>query len=148
MLFWLATDVPFKEEQIDVVVFLYEEISQDPCRITGSDLVGTQTEINALSKVPQLRGDVFREEAIGDVRKDEEHPGVDEYHQDDLVEELAEDVFAKVQRSVDDEEDEAGEKHYQKRNRNSVVLDQWRHCFRSYKHVQGMTYAWTPRCQD
>lgn len=48
------TDSPLEEEQIEVVVLLGEEVSQNPSGIATADLIGREGEVYALDEVPQL----------------------------------------------------------------------------------------------
>ena len=53
--------LPFEEEQVGVVVLLGEEVAQDPVGVAAADLVGRQTEVDTLDKVPQLGRGVVSE---------------------------------------------------------------------------------------
>lgn len=46
--------VPLEEEEVQVVEVLGEEVAQDAVRVAALDLVGRETEVDALYKVPQL----------------------------------------------------------------------------------------------
>lgn len=46
--------IPLEEEEVEVVVFLGEEVAQDAGGIATADLVGRQSKVDALHKVPQL----------------------------------------------------------------------------------------------
>ena len=52
---------PFEQEEVDVVVFLGEEVAEDASWISGADLVGGQSKVDTLHKVPELGRDVVRE---------------------------------------------------------------------------------------
>lgn len=43
-----------KEEEVDIVVALGEEVSEDARGVAAADLVGGQPEVHALHEVPQL----------------------------------------------------------------------------------------------
>lgn len=45
---------PLEEEEVDVVVALGEEVAQDSGGVATADLVGRQTKVDALHKIPQL----------------------------------------------------------------------------------------------
>lgn len=52
---------PLEQEEVDVIVTLGEEVSQHPGRITTADLIGRQSKVDALDKVPHLSHDVLAE---------------------------------------------------------------------------------------
>lgn len=52
---------PLKQEEIDVVVALGEEVSEDPRWVAAADLVGGQPEIHAFHEVPKLGDQVLAE---------------------------------------------------------------------------------------
>lgn len=43
-----------EEEEIEVIVFLGEKVSKDPCRVSTADLVRRQREVDALHEIPEL----------------------------------------------------------------------------------------------
>lgn len=45
---------PLKEKEVDVVVALGQKVAQHTGGVTTTDLIGWQTEVNALHEVPQL----------------------------------------------------------------------------------------------
>jgi len=52
---------PFEEDHVEIVVVLGKYIADDARRISGTDLVAGQDEVDALSKVPQLSSHVVCE---------------------------------------------------------------------------------------
>lgn len=52
---------PLKQEEVDIVVALGEEVSQHAGRVTAADLIGRQPEVDALDKVPHLSDRVLVE---------------------------------------------------------------------------------------
>lgn len=46
--------IPLEEKQVEVVVFLGEEVAEDTSGISTADLIGRQAEVNTLDKVPEL----------------------------------------------------------------------------------------------
>lgn len=52
-------DSPLKQEEVEVVVALCQEVSQNSCGIARSNLIGRQTEVNAFHKVPELSHQVL-----------------------------------------------------------------------------------------
>lgn len=46
--------VPLEEKQVEVVVFLGEEVAEDTGGVTTADLIGWQAKVNALYEVPEL----------------------------------------------------------------------------------------------
>lgn len=54
-------DSPLEQEQVEVVVALCQEVSQNSCWVTRTDLIGRQSEVNALHKVPELSHQVLIE---------------------------------------------------------------------------------------
>ena len=54
-----------EEEEVDVVVVLGEEVSQDTVGVATLDLVGRQSEVDALDKVPELGDGVLVEPPAG-----------------------------------------------------------------------------------
>ena len=57
--------VPLEEEEVDVVVVLGEEVAQDTVGVATLDLVGRQSEVDALDKVPQLGDGILVEPPVG-----------------------------------------------------------------------------------
>ncbi len=53
--------LPLEEEEIDVVIALGEEVAQHAGGVTAADLIGRQTEVDALHKVPELGNCVLTE---------------------------------------------------------------------------------------
>lgn len=53
--------VPLEQKQVEVVVFLGEEVAEDTSGISTADLIGRQAEVNALDKVPELGHEVLIE---------------------------------------------------------------------------------------
>lgn len=53
--------LPLEKEQVEVVVILGEEVSQDTSRVSTADLEGRQAEVNTLDKVPELSDKVLIE---------------------------------------------------------------------------------------
>lgn len=49
-----SVPIPLEEEQVEVVVFLGEEVAEDTSGISTTDLIGRQAEVNTLDKVPEL----------------------------------------------------------------------------------------------
>lgn len=58
-------DSPLEQEEIEVVVALRQEVSQNTCRVTRSNLIGRQTKVNTFDKIPQLSHQILIE-APGD----------------------------------------------------------------------------------
>ena len=54
-------NLPFEEEEIEIVVLLGEEISQNPSGVCRPDLIGRQGKVNTLGEVPQLGWLVVKE---------------------------------------------------------------------------------------
>ncbi len=52
---------PLKQEEVDIIVALGEEVSQNASGITTADLIGWQSEVNALDKIPHLSDRVLAE---------------------------------------------------------------------------------------
>lgn len=52
---------PLEEEEIDVVIALGQEVSQHAGRVSAADLIGRQTEVDALHEVPELSHCVLTE---------------------------------------------------------------------------------------
>lgn len=52
---------PLKQEEVDIIVALGEEVSQNTSGITTADLIGRQPEVDALDKVPHLSDCVLAE---------------------------------------------------------------------------------------
>lgn len=50
-----------EKKQVEVVVFLGEEVSEDTSRVSTADLEGRQAEVNTLDKVPELSYKVLTE---------------------------------------------------------------------------------------
>lgn len=46
--------IPLEEKQVEVVVFLGEEVAKDTGGVTAADLIGRQAEVDTLDKVPEL----------------------------------------------------------------------------------------------
>lgn len=55
----LVVDSPLKQEEVEVVVALCQEVSQNSCGIARSNLIRRQTEVNAFHKVPELSHQVL-----------------------------------------------------------------------------------------
>lgn len=53
--------LPLKQEEVDVIVALGEEVSKDSCWVATTDLVGRQPEVNTFYKVPKLGNQVLTE---------------------------------------------------------------------------------------
>ena len=51
--------LPLEQEEVDVVVLLGEEVSEDACGVGGPDLVGGEAEVDTLHKIPQLSSGVL-----------------------------------------------------------------------------------------
>lgn len=47
-------DSPLKQEEVDIIVALGEEVSQDAGGVTTADLIGRQPKVDALDKIPHL----------------------------------------------------------------------------------------------
>lgn len=52
---------PLEQEEVDIIVALGEEVSQDTSGITTADLIGWQREVDALDEVPHLSDHVLAE---------------------------------------------------------------------------------------
>lgn len=52
---------PLKQEEVDIIVALGEEVSQNAGGITTADLIGWQPEVDALDKIPHLSNHVLAE---------------------------------------------------------------------------------------
>lgn len=52
---------PLKQEEVDIIVALGEEVSQNAGGITTADLIGWQSEVDALDKIPHLSDYVLAE---------------------------------------------------------------------------------------
>lgn len=46
--------LPFEKEQVNIVVFLCEEVAQNSSWVCRPDLVGRQGKIHTLDEIPQL----------------------------------------------------------------------------------------------
>ena len=56
-----SSNSPLEEEEVDIVVFLGEEVAQDAGGVGRLDLVCRQVEVHTLDEVPQRRRLVLRE---------------------------------------------------------------------------------------
>lgn len=64
--------IPLEEKQVEVVVFLGEEVAEDTSGVSTADLIGWEAEVNTLDKVPELGHKVLIEhpkQREGDTRK-------------------------------------------------------------------------------
>lgn len=52
---------PLKQEEVDIIVALGEEVSQHAGGITTADLIGRQAKVDALDKIPHLSDCVLAE---------------------------------------------------------------------------------------
>lgn len=52
---------PLKEEEVDIIVALGEKVSQNAGGITAADLIGRQSKVDALDKIPHLSHSVVTE---------------------------------------------------------------------------------------
>lgn len=52
---------PLKQEEVDIIVALRKEVSQNTGGITTADLIGRQPKVDALDKIPHLSNSVFTE---------------------------------------------------------------------------------------
>lgn len=57
-------DSPLEQEQIEVVVALCQEVSQNSCWVARSNLIGREPKINTLHKVPELSHQVLVETPV------------------------------------------------------------------------------------
>lgn len=55
---------PLKQEKIDVVVFLREEVAKDAGGVAAADLIGREGEVDTLDKVPNLGHRVLAEHPV------------------------------------------------------------------------------------
>lgn len=69
--FWTVLDSPLEQEEVEVVVALCQEVSQNTCWVTRSNLIGRQTEVNTFDKIPELSHQILIE-APGDRQTDRE----------------------------------------------------------------------------
>lgn len=53
--------LPLKQEEVDIIVALGEEVSKDSCWVATTDLVGRQPKVNTFHKVPKLSNQVLAE---------------------------------------------------------------------------------------
>lgn len=53
-----VTDLPLKEEEVEVVVVLGKKIPKNTVWVATFDLVGWETKVDALDKVPQLSNSI------------------------------------------------------------------------------------------
>lgn len=53
--------LPLKQEEVDIIVALGEEVSKDSRWVATTDLVGRQPEVNTFHKVPKLSNQVLAE---------------------------------------------------------------------------------------
>lgn len=51
--------IPLEKKQVEVIVFLGEEIAKDASGVPTADLIGWQAKVDALDKVPELRHKVL-----------------------------------------------------------------------------------------
>lgn len=45
---------PLEEEEVEMIEFLGEEVSEDSCRVAATDLIRRQCEVDALEEIPEL----------------------------------------------------------------------------------------------
>ena len=57
----LRLNSPLKQEEVEIIVALGEEVSQNAGGITTADLIGRQAEVDALDKIPHLSNHVLIE---------------------------------------------------------------------------------------
>lgn len=53
--------LPLKQEEVDIIVALGEEVSKDSRWVAATDLVGRQPKVNTFHKVPKLSDQVLAE---------------------------------------------------------------------------------------
>lgn len=53
--------LPLKQEEVDIIVALGEEVSKDSRWVATTDLVGRQPKVNTFHKVPKLSNQVLAE---------------------------------------------------------------------------------------
>lgn len=53
--------LPLKQEEVDIIVALCEEVSKHSCWVATTDLVGRQPKVNTFHKVPKLSNQVLAE---------------------------------------------------------------------------------------
>ena len=136
-----------KQEEVEVVVALGQEISQDTGGVATADLIGRQAEVDTLDEVPQLSHGVLAETPgkgvmgqrlrfrlgqgelvtstirhvpLSDPRQDEEHPEVDAKHQDDLEDDLPHHCLPQVQGPVHHHGAKLDQHHHKERFWNLV----------------------------
>lgn len=56
-----SVSLPLEEKQVEVVVFLCEEVAEDAGGVSTADLISWQAKVNALDKVPELSHKVLIE---------------------------------------------------------------------------------------
>lgn len=64
---------PLEEEEVEVVVALGKEVSENSSGVTRTNLIGRQTEVNTLNKVPELSNQVLIEASGGVDRERQRH---------------------------------------------------------------------------
>lgn len=52
---------PLKQEEVDIIVALCEKVSQNTGGITAADLIGWQSKVDTLDKIPHLSNFVLTE---------------------------------------------------------------------------------------
>lgn len=52
---------PLKQEEVDIIVALGEEVSEHTCWVATADLIGRQAKVHTLHKVPKLSHQVLAE---------------------------------------------------------------------------------------
>lgn len=55
---------PLEQEEVDIIVALGEEVPQNTGGITTADLIGRQSEVDALHKIPHLSHSVLDETPV------------------------------------------------------------------------------------
>ena len=123
-------DSPLKQEEVQVVVALRQEVSKNSCRVTRSNLIGWQTEVKTFDKIPELSHQVLIETPgdtqtdrhinvevkpqlcyinelagkgelpLSDCRQDKEHPEVNPKNQNHLKDQLPQNCLPQVQSPV------------------------------------------------
>lgn len=53
--------LPLKQEEVDVIVALCEEVSKHSCWVATTNLVGRQPKVNTFHKIPKLSNQVLAE---------------------------------------------------------------------------------------
>lgn len=56
-----AVPSPLKQEEVDIIVALSEEVSQHSRWVAAADLIGRQPKVHTLHKVPKLSHQVLAE---------------------------------------------------------------------------------------